>query len=319
MKRLIICCAIMLSVIANGYAQRKPMTPPRIMVVPDLIYCKAHGYTQQFDNNGITETIPDYERAISEDPSLHAVLTQIAQMILQRDREQSIVIVDIIEAINNAKADAAMAAANVGDESESVDEAIIRNSEADILVKVQFDLVKNGPEYRVSYVLNGTDAYTSQTFAPVSGLGAPSTSANPVVMLREAAGENMDAFLSQMLAYYQRMLKRGRMVAFEIKTTAGSSVNMNSKFRGHPLREWIDDFLYDNSVDGAGVERVQGGNTFLRYQGVYIPLTFTSSFGKERRQAAKDVAGRLVNFLEDNGISAEYKIRGLGKVNIYIK
>ena len=140
MRKILISFAAILMLVSSSFAQ-KVMTPPHVMVVPDLIYCKSHGYTQQFNNNGITEVIPDYERAVSEDPSLHAVLTQVAQLIT--DRNSDIVIVDIIEAINNAKADRAMAAANAGDESESVDEAIIRNSEADILVKVQFDLVKN--------------------------------------------------------------------------------------------------------------------------------------------------------------------------------
>ena len=316
MKKIIMTFALLLMIAGSAFAQ-KVMTPPHVMVVPDLIYCKSHGFTQQFDNNGITEVIPDYERALSEDPSLHAALTQVAQLIT--DRNSDIVIVDIIEAINNAKADRAMAAANAGDESESVDEAIIRNSEADILVKVQFDLVKNGPEYRVSYVLNGTDAYTSRNFAPVSGLGKPSTSANPVALLREAVFENMEAFTGKLLSYYTSMVSKGRMVAFEIKTTSSSSVSMNTKINGHSIREWIDDFLYDNSKDGAGLERVQSGSTFLRYQGVYIPLTYTSSFGKPRRQAAKDVAQRLVEFLETKGITADYKVRGLGKVNIYIK
>ena len=315
MKNTFMICAVLLMIIGSSFAQ-KPMTPPHVMVVPDLIYCKSHGFTQQFNNNGITEIVPDYERALSEDPSLHAVLTQIAQLIT--DRNNDIVIVDIIEAINNAKADRAMAAANAGDESETVDEAIIRNSEADILVKVQFDMVKNGPQYSVSYVLNGTDAYTSRNFAPVSGLGKPSTSTDPVRLLREAVFENMEAFTAKLLSYYTSMVTKGRMVAFEIKTTSTAGVSMNSKVGEYTLREQIEDFLYDNSVDGNGLERVQSGNTFLRYLGVYIPLQVTMR-GRQRKQGAKDVAQKLVNFLESNGVTADYKIRGLGKVNIYIK
>ena len=317
MRKIFIGLATMLMIVGSSFAQ-KMMTPPHVMVVPDLIYCKSHGFTQQFNNNGITETIPDYERALSEDPSLHSVLTQIAQLIMEADAQKKIVIVDLIEAINNAKADRAMAAANAGDESESVDEAIIRNSEADILVKVQFDLVKNGPENRVSYVLNGTDAYTSRNFAPVSGLGKGSTSANPVVLLREAVFENMAPFTANLLKYYENMVGNGRMVALEIKTTSTSSVNMNSKVGQYTLREQIEDFLYDNTVDGNGTERVQSGNTFMRYQGIYIPLQVTVR-GRQRKQGAKDIAQKLVNFLESNDVTAEYKIRGLGKVNIYIK
>lgn len=315
MKRVLIFCIATLIAVGNSIAQ-KAMTPPHVMIVPDLIYCKSHGYTQQFNNNGILETIPDYEKALSEDPILHAVLTQIAQ--LMTDRNGDIVIVDLIEAINNAKADAAIAISNTGDESESIDEAIIRNSEADILVKLQFNLVKNGPEYRISYVLNGTDAYTNRNFAPISGMGKPSTSSNPTVLLREAASENMDAFLSKMMSYYQSMLTKGRMVAFEIKTTSSTSINMNSKIGEYTLREQIEDFLYDNSVDGNGLERVQSGNTFIRYQGVYIPLTATIR-GRQRKQGAKDIAQKLVNHLESYGVNAEYKIRGLGKVNMFIK
>ena len=315
MKRIIYFLTLLMMSAITVSAQ-KQMSPPHVMIVPDLIYCKTNGYVQQFDNMGVVETVPDYEKALTEDPSLHAALMQVAQLIT--DRNSDIVIVDLIEAINNAKDDAAMAAANGGDVSESVDEAVIRASEADILVKVQFDLLKHGPQYQVSYTITGTDAYTNQAFAPISGMGAPSTSANPVVLLREAVFANMDAFLDKMLSYYAGMATKGRMVAFEIKTTAGSSVNMNSKVGEYTLREQIEDFLYDNSVEGKGLERVQSGSTFMKYQGVYIPLIATIR-GRQRKQGAKDVAQRLVNYLAENNVTAEYKIRGLGKVNIYIK
>lgn len=313
MKRIFLFCAAMLMMAGTTFAQ-KAMTPPHVMVVPDLIYCKSNGYVQQYNNNGVTEIIPDYERALSEDPSLHAVLTQVKQLIAEKNSD--IVLIDLIEAINNAKADAAMANANFADQSESIEEAIIRNSEADILVKVQFDMLKHGPNYQVSYTLNGTDAYTNRNFAPVEGMGKPSTSANPVVLLREAVYDNMDSFLNLMLTYYNSMVTKGRMVAFDIKTTGG--VNMNTKVGQYTLREQIEDFLYDNSVDGNGLERVKGGNTFLQYQGVYIPLT-TTIRGRQRKQCAKDVAQKMVNFLEENGVTADFKIRGLGKVNIYIR
>lgn len=294
---------------------QKTMTPPHIMIIPDMIYCKSQGYVQSINSMGVDEVIPDYEKAMTEDPTLHSVLTQVAQLIT--DRNSSIVVVDLLEAINSAKADAAMSIANAGDQSETVDESIIRNSGADILVKVNYDLLKTGPQYQVSYTITGTDAYTNRMFAPIEGVGAPSSSVNPALLLREAVFDRMDAFLTKMFSYYSNMLKEGRMVSFDIKMATGSSVNMNTKVGEYTLREQIDDFLYDNSVDGNGLERVKGGNTFLQYQGVYIPLV-TTIRGRQRKQGAKDVAQKLVGFLEQNGIPAEYKIRGLGKVNIYI-
>jgi hypothetical protein len=260
--------------------------------------------------------VPDYEKALTDDPTLHSVLVKVAELI--SDRNQDIVIVDLLQAINSMKTDADMAAANDGDQSETTEEAIIRNAEADILVKVQYDILKTGPQYQISYTITGTDAYTNRMFAPIEGMGAPSTSANPVVLLREAVYQNMDAFLTKVLAYYTGMVKNGRMVAFDIKTTNGSAYNMNSKLGQYTLRENIEDFLFDNSVEGNGTERVKGGATFLQYQGVYIPLV-TTIRGRQRKQGAKDVAQKLVNYLEEKGVTADFKIRGLGKVNIYIR
>lgn len=315
MKRYLLFLITLFTMAVGCFAQ-KAMTPPHIMIVPDLIYCKSHGYVQKFNNMGTTEIVPDYEKALSEDPTLHAALIQVAQLIT--DRNADIVIVDLLEAINNAKADAAMAAANDGDQGESVDEAIIRNSEADIIVKVQYSIVKNGPQNQLSYTITGTDAYTNRMFAPVSGMGTPSTSASPAILLREAVYANMDDFLRKVLSYYSSMLTKGRMIALDIKTTSTASVNMNSKVGEYTLREQIEDFLYDNSVDGNGLERVKGGSTFLQYEGVYVPL-FSTIRGRQRKQGAKDVAQKLVNFLGQYNVNAEYKIRGLGKVNIYIK
>lgn len=314
-KHFIFFVVCLLTLCGNVMAQRV-MSPPRVMVVPDLIYCKNHGYVQQVNVMGVDETVPDYERAVSEDPTLHDALTLVAQLIT--DRDPNIVIVDLVEAINNAKADKAMADANGGDESETVDEAIIRNSEADILVKVQFDMVKHGPQNSVSFTITGTDAYTSRMFAPISGLGAPSSSASPIVLLREAIYSQMDGFLRKVLSYYENMVTRGRMIAFDIKILGTSSVKMTSRVGTITLQEQIEDFIYDNSVEGNGTENVKMGATFVQYQGVYIPLIATIR-GRQRKQGAKDVAIKLVNFLKGHSIDCDYKIRGLGKVNIYIK
>ena len=306
------CCLI-----SPAAFPQKVMTPPHVLVVPDLTYCKQNGFIQTFDNMGVTEEIPDYERALSEDPTLHNALTQIEQLIT--DRNSDIVILDLAECINLAKKDAAMSYANAGSEAESVEEAIIRNSDADILVKIYFDLRSQGPRYRVSYTMAGVDAYTGNKFAPVEGIGPNSTDSNPAVLLREAVYQNMDPFLSKLTTYYENMLKKGRMVAFDFKITDGSPYSMSTPVKGGvTLQEAIDDILYDNSVDGGGLERVKSGSTFLQYSGVYIPLV-TTIRGRQRRQAAKDVAQRVVNELESLGINADYKVSGLGKVNVFIR
>lgn len=315
MKRIIFntivaICAIMVN-FELAYSQ-KSFTPPSVMIVPDLVYCMNNGYTSEGPNG---ETIADYEKALTQDPTLNSALTQISQLIKERNSE--IVIIDLPEAINNAKADEMMASSNNGDDSENVDEAIIRNSNADLLIKVNFDLIKNGPQYQVSYTIKGTDPYTSSNFAPIEGLGSPSTATSPIALLREAVYNNMDGFLDMLLKYYNNMLTGGRMVAFDIKIRSNSSMTMNAKIGQYTLMEEIEDFLYDNSIEGKGIENVRSGNTFMQYKGVYIPLISTIR-GRQRKQGAKDVAQKLVNYLAEKQISADYKVMGLGKVYVYI-
>ncbi len=311
MKRIFLLLTVMLGMTASVQAQ-KMMTPPHVMIIPAEGFCKSYGYMTNVDG----QEVPDYEKALTDDPTLHSVLIKVAELI--SDRNGDIVIVDLLQAINSAKQDADMGAANGGDQSESVDEAIIRNSGADILIKVQYDMLKTGPQTQIQYTITGTDAYTNRMFAPIEGVGTPSTAANPVILLREAIYSKMDAFLDKVMGYYNSMLKNGRMVAFEIKTTSTSAYTMNTKVGQYTLRENIEDFLFDNSVEGNGTERVKGGATFLQYEGVYIPLV-TTIRGRQRKQGAKDVAQKMVNYLEEKGVTADFKIRGLGKVNIYIK
>lgn len=309
--RLLALAALAAAALTAG-AQRL-MTPPHVLIVPDMPYCSANGYIQDAPD-GSGRTVADYERALAEDGTLHSALTQVAQLI--NERNSDIVIVDLSQAIELARNDAALAAANGA--VETAEERIIRNSNADILVKVNYDLLRTGPVSRINYTLRATDAYTGRNFAPLEGLGPEATASNPAVLLREAIYGGMDSFLNRILAYYNGMREHGRMVAFDITVAAGSARTMGSRVGDVSLREFIEDYLYDHSVDGSGLERVRGGEAFLHYDGVYIPLT-TTVRGRQRRQGAKDVAQGLVAALADAGVAADFSIVGLGRANISIR
>ena len=311
MKRIFLLLTVMLGMTVGSQAQ-KMMSPPHVMILPSKGFCKTNGYMCTEGD----QSVPDYEKALTEDPTLHSVLVKVAELIT--DRNSEIVIVDLLQAIENTKNDESMKAANDGDMSESIEDGIIRNSNADILIRVQYDMLKHGPQYQIQYTIEAIDAYTNQAFAPIEGLGSPSTSASPVVLLREAVYSKMDAFLDKVMGFYSNMVKNGRMVAFDINTTNSSAYNMNTKVGQYTLRENIEDFIFDNSVEGKGTERLKSTGTTMKYEGVYIPLVSTIR-GRQRKQGAKDVAQKLVNFLEEKGITAEFKIIGLGKINVYIK
>ena len=188
---------------------QKTMSPPKMMVIPDELYCRTHGYVSlAFDGS----QRPDYKRALAEDRELHPVLVQIKELIMERNNR--FVIVDLQSSISSYESDRVMNLANNADESETADEAIIRNSDADVLIKVNFDILKNGPQRQVQFTLTGTDAYTNRQFAPTTGIGSPSTAASTPILVREAIFGKMDTFLDQVLAYYKNMQTYGREVSF---------------------------------------------------------------------------------------------------------
>lgn len=325
MRKIFLAAAALLALGAGAFAQgRKAMSPPTIMIIPDDIYCNEHGYVVEFNDQGKKATRPDYGKALSTDADLQGILTQIASLI--QERSSTIEIIDINSAINSSNMTEVLGMSNGGDESESIDEMIIRNANADFLVKVNFHEIKNGPFSQMQITLVGVDAYTGMQVAPVEGISQQTSSASTAVLAREAVFSKMDGFLEKMLTYYSNMIEGGRCAAFEFKTLDGSAYTMNSnitinldgKAEKMKLREAIDELLYLNSVDGKGLEKVRSGRTFLSYSSVYIPL-FATVRGRERKQSATMVIDRIASELSNAGVECETKAIGLGKVYIYIK
>ena len=293
------------------------MSPPRIMVIPGEVYCATHGYTYDFAGTDGTETRPDYKRAILEDTDLHPVLSQIKELIMERNSKMKII--DLLSTVQDYENTDAMNLLNAADESEAADEAIIRNADADVLIKVNYDVVRNGPRRQVQLTIIGTDAYTGQEFAPVSVTGSPSTSVSTASLVREAVYSKMDDFLRLVLSYYSNMQTDGRAVSFYFKIQEGSEVRMNTVVTDYTLAEVIEDKLYDQSVGGQGIEQSQMGETFLSYRAVHIPL-MGDVRGRLRRQSALHVAQRIAQDLEqDLDLTCTCKQAGLGKVYVYIQ
>ena len=295
---------------------QKSMSPPRIMVVPSEVYCTSHGYTYDFQGENGTEQRPDYRRAILEDTDLHPVLTQVKELIMERNSK--IKIIDLLNTVQSFETDQVMNLLNLADESEAADEAIVRTADCDVLIKVNYDVVRVGPQRQVQFTITGTDSYTGQEFAPVTGIGSPSTYASAAVLVREAIYGKMDDFLRLVLQYYANMQTDGRAVSFYFKIQEGSDYQMNTVVSQYTLGEVIEDLLYDNSVGGTGVDQGQTGNTFASYRAVHIPL-MAEVRGRMRRQNALNVAQRIATELEQYDITCTCKLAGLGKVYVYLQ
>ena len=80
MKRLILGLVMSVaSVACFGQAKK-----PTLMVVPSDAWCTKHGYVKTYDNQGVTEKYPDYQRALQEDTDLLLVISKLGEMMADR-------------------------------------------------------------------------------------------------------------------------------------------------------------------------------------------------------------------------------------------
>ena len=54
------------------------------MVFPSDQYCISRGYSIIFNNHGLSQTLPDYKKALQTDPDLRLVITKMGQIMADR-------------------------------------------------------------------------------------------------------------------------------------------------------------------------------------------------------------------------------------------
>ena len=184
---------------------------PTLMVMPSDNWCQAKGYMKTFDNQGITENIPDYDKALLEDSNLDNVISKIN--ILMADRGFPLKsLSQTNKSIRNLSAEDQLIQSKTTGASlkESPLDRLRRTAKADIILYVNWQVSTVGPKNTVTYNLVGMDAYTNKQVAGAQGTGAPSFSAEVPVLLEEAVQNNMDNFCAQLQAHFDDLLENGR-------------------------------------------------------------------------------------------------------------
>lgn len=301
--------ALFMFPVALSLCGQTQMDPPRLLVVPHDIYCNKHGYM-------LEGSTPDYAKALLNDQILSNVLNQVKELI--QDRNQGFELVELSQAISNSKENEMLSLAHDGADSESIDEAIIRASEADVIVKVDFNINANGPQKSMHITIDGVDAFTGKSISIVTGETRPSTSSAASTLAREAVYNQMDGFLNKLLTNYQMWVEKGRPLSIELKATASSALNLKSTVGDGMVYEHVEDFLLDNAKNERGVNG-SGSSTLYRYPGVYFPLQVKGRRDRTVKLTANTVGANLQRYLESLGIQSEFFTKGPGHLIVYIK
>ncbi|HOE59003.1 MAG TPA: DUF6175 family protein [Bacteroidales bacterium] len=311
MKKLTFTFIFILSVL-TGFGQAKK---PVLMVVPSDQYCISRGYKMVFQNQGMTQTLPDYKAALQSDPDLRLVITKMGQIMADRgfplkDLEQE------LKNLEQERAESSMlTSSSSGSEmAESPIDALKRVAKADIILDLDFDIKRQGPQKYIVFNLKGLDAYTAKQVTGVAGAGNPSSAASPELLLEEAVLSHMDNFNAGLMRHFDDMFANGREVKVMVKVWANWGQNLESEFGpdSKELSEIIEDWFFDNCVQGR-FNLSDASENFMKFEQVRIPMMRTDERGRERAVDTRSFVSDLRKYLNELGVPSKLYLRGLGE------
>lgn len=298
---LFVCLAMM------GQAKK-----PALMVFPSNVWCSTNNCMTTFNNQGVTEYVPDYNKALNTNADLSAVISKIGGLMSDR----GFPLKDLGQTMRSLNNNNALNSVSVSRSSgakiqESPLDRLMRVAKCDIRLEVEWTVSQIGPKKQVRYVLKGLDAYTNTQVAEASGVGPQSFSADVPVLLEEAVIDKMDGFCSQLQAHFDDMLENGRAILIDIQVFDGAGVDLEKEYDGKELIDIIDDWFNDNTVSHR-YNRVDNTETMAKYDDVRMPLFDVNNKAMDARQ----FANKLVRFLKSAPYNIPVKLfnRGQGYV-----
>lgn len=311
MKRfLMFSLAIFTAITAFAQAEKKPT----IMVLPSAHWCTSRYFTTQFNNQGKTITINDYDLAYRQDNELPAVTAKVGEILasygyILKDYVQEKRSVDDRHAEDEVTMNR-----NGGMLEESPIDILRRVVKYDIEVAVDWDIVGIGSEKAVSFTIEAFDTYTSKRIATATGI---SKSSDAIIekQIESAIVKYIPRFTKQLDAYFSSLKKEGREIRLTVRVWETSDYNLETEFDGEELLDCIQDWMSGNTVKGV-FNLSDATENRANFEQVRIPF-FNE---KGRAMDARAFGTNLRKFLAQSPYCIPSKVmqRGLGEVIVVI-
>ena len=309
MKRFsIILFGLGLSLMAFSQAKK-----PTLMVVPSDLYCNQHGYMQTFSNQGSTEMVPDYKKALQNDPQLLTGITVIGQMMADRGFPLKLMEQELKSLNQESAEDALLTSKSGADVAESPVDRLKKTSKSDIILQVTWLVNRTGPKYSLTFNLQGIDAYTNKQIAACQGTGDPTFSAELPVLIEESIANHLETFTTQLQNHFDDMFENGREITLRVKKWDDSEYDLESEFNGTELSDIIEDWVSANTVKGR-FNTTDATENFMYFEQVRIPLFDENQRAMDARRWTRG----LINKLKTLGVPAKLMMKGLGQATIVI-
>lgn len=276
------------------------------MILPSDNWCTQRYFTTEFDNQGITERLPNYRQAFQEDIELSPVISKIGELMTNlgyslKDAEMELKNISARTAENNVTN-----SKSSGTElSESTLDILKQRAKADIIIQIGW--VVNSSS--LTFTLEAFDAYTSKRIATSTGTVNRSAEAIPI-QLQHAVERNIKPFDKQMDAFYSEMQSNGREIVLTIRKWDNWDDDLETEYEGEELLNHIQQWLTKNTVKRQ-FNLTDATEDMAQFEQVMIPLKDKNGVAVDARSFTRDLQ-KYLN-AEPFKITSKLMMRGLGE------
>ncbi|MDG2139202.1 MAG: DUF6175 family protein [Flavobacteriales bacterium] len=314
MKKTLLFLTISIFTITS-FAQKAKK--PTIMVVPSDVWCNQNNFTQTFNNQGSEVLVPDYKKALQNDPTLLQVISQLNGMMAEKGFPLKN-LESVLKSLEAESAEDAMRSSSKtgGELQTSPIDQLKMVAKADIWMQISYNVNGYGMQ-SIQFNLQGLDAYTNKQVATAVGNGEPSTGSVPELM-QEAVNAHLDNFCSSLMDHFDDMFANGREVIMRIKVWDDWGEDLETEDYGDDeLGILIEDWVSDNTVNGVYNLTTATENMML-FEQCRIPLFYIRK-EKERAYDVRRFGSDLMKYLsKELEVESKRESDGLGKVTLFI-
>ena len=150
-KSIFTIISVLLCMAVYGQAKK-----PTIMVVPSDVWCVQNDFSSTYDNQGVSETIPDYVKALQNDANLLLAIGKINSMMADRGFPLKD-LQSVTKSVNQKNAEDNMIQSKTSGASlaENPIDRLRGVAKADIIMQLTYTINTMGPKYSVTYNLQG--------------------------------------------------------------------------------------------------------------------------------------------------------------------
>ena len=315
LKRSLLTLFLFLIVLSAVWGQAKK---PTLMVVPSDRFCLSDGYISFFQVQGTEKSYPDYRQALQKNDELRLVITKMGSIMANRgfplkDLEQELKSLETQQAEQMVISSRTSGAAIY----ESPIDRLRRTAKADIILDLDFEIKRQGPEKYISFNLKALDSYTNKQIAGVAGAGKPSTAASADLLLEEAVLSYMDGFNAQLMKHFNTMFDKGREVTIHLMVWENAPIDLYSEYTYNGITDELgflmEDWLAENTVEGR-FTTASATESHMKFEQVRIPLYFERR-DRERAMDTRRFVSQMRRYLRQKPFNIESSIhqRGLGE------